>query len=399
MRSFSFHGKSFEKINNMKNLSAFFLLIFFFVTFCYAQKKSQSNDPENMYLLIGTYTSGSSQGIYVYDFNISTGDFEYKSETQLSNPSYQAISSDEKFVYSISVVDKNNAASNAFTFDKKSGKLTFLNSEQTNSSGPCYINVDRNNKFVVTANYAGGNISVFPLSEKRDLLPTSQVIDLVTESDTQTTKQKKSHMHTAVFSPDNKYLYVTDLGKDKIYMFPINYESVDKKFLNQENMLSFDLEPGSGPRHMAFHPNHQYAYVINELSGKVTVLSYHDGILKPIQYIVADTTSYKKRRGSADIHLSPNGKFLYASNRLGADGIAIFEVNESTGLLTFIDYQSTGIHPRNFVITANGKLLLVANRDSNNIQIFKIEPHTGLLKDTGKEINIDKPVCLKFINK
>ena len=155
-----------------------------------------------------------------------------------------------------------------------------------------------------------------------------------------------------------------------------------------------NLEPASGPRHICFSKDGRFAYLINEISGKVTTLSYDGKCLTPIQYIEADTVN---AQGSADIHLSPDGKFLYASNRLKADGIAIFSVNQETGLLTKAGYQLTGIHPRNFVMTPDGKYLLVACRDSNVVQIFSRDKETGLLVDTGKRIETSKPVCLKFI--
>ena len=164
--------------------------------------------------------------------------------------------------------------------------------------------------------------------------------------------------------------------------------------LDKENTFDVELEPGSGPRHLCFSKDGRFAYLINELSGKVTTLFYNGQNLTPIQYIEADTL---EARGSADIHLSPDGKFLYASNRLKADGIAIFSVDTQTGLLTKIGYQLTGIHPRNFIMTPDGCFLLVACRDDNLIQIFKRNKETGLLVDTGKKIETSKPVCLKFI--
>jgi 6-phosphogluconolactonase (cycloisomerase 2 family) len=159
------------------------------------------------------------------------------------------------------------------------------------------------------------------------------------------------------------------------------------------------LETGFGPRHLAFHPNGKYLYCIGELSGKVAVFTYNDYKPEIIQTINSDTTQTSGKKGSADIHLTSDGRFLYSSNRLKADGIAIFSVNQENGQLTFIGYQPTGIHPRNFTITPNDKFLLCANRDTNNIQIFEIDSVSGLLHNTGKDIHLDKPVCLKWIKK
>jgi 6-phosphogluconolactonase (cycloisomerase 2 family) len=170
-------------------------------------------------------------------------------------------------------------------------------------------------------------------------------------------------------------------------------------YLSQKEGNTTFLETGSGPRHLAFHPNGRFLYSINELSGSVTAFEQKEGILSAIQYIASDTTPGISGKGSADIHLTPDGRFLYSSNRLKADGIAIFSVHSEDGRLTKIAYQETGIHPRNFIISPNGKFLLCANRDSNNVQIFEINRESGLLQATGKEIFLDKPVCLKWIKK
>lgn len=349
-----------------------------------------------LYLLIGTYTSGTSKGIYVYRFNTETGESNYVSEIAgISNPSYLTLSRNEKFVYSVSENEAGDAQACAFSFDKKNGRLTFLNAQKTNGGSPCYINTDPKGEYVLTANYSGGNVSVFPAKSDGSLLPASQVISFE-EKD-----KPDSRLHCVAFSPDGKYLFADDLGKDKVHKFMLNYSAkgVDAgKFLQVGNPAAYSVEKGSGPRHLTFHPNKKFAYLINEKSGKVTVFQYKEGALKDIQYIASDTTPGIGKKGSGDIHITPDGKFLYASNRLKADGLAIFKINQSSGKLTRVGYQPTGIHPRNFIITPNGKYLLVASRDNNAVQVFTINRQSGLLKETGKEIKIDKPVCLKFAN-
>ena len=165
-------------------------------------------------------------------------------------------------------------------------------------------------------------------------------------------------------------------------------------YLKEGSPAAFKVKAGSGPRHLTFAPNGSYAYLINELSGTVIAFEYNDGELKEIQTIAADTVGAK---GSGDIHISPDGKFLYASNRLKADGLAIFSIHPENGMLTKVGYQLTGIHPRNFIITPNGKYLLVACRDSNVIQVYERNTDTGLLTDIHKDIKMDKPVCIKFV--
>lgn len=206
------------------------------------------------------------------------------------------------------------------------------------------------------------------------------------------------HLHCVRITPDGKYLLADDLGTDQIHKFNINPNANadnKEKFLTKGTPESFKVAPGSGPRHLIFNSDGKFAYLINEIGGTVIAFRYADGMLDEIQTVAADTVN---AQGSGDIHLSPDGKYLYASNRLKADGVAIFKVNETNGTLTKVGYQLTGIHPRNFIITPNGKYLLVACRDTNVIQIFERDQATGLLTDIKKDIKVDKPVCLKFVD-
>lgn len=362
------------------------------------QKKAPSAANGNvLYMLVGTYTSGSSKGIYVYRFNMENGQASYVSEIDgIANPSYLTVSKNEKFIYSVSQNDRDDDSAIAYSFNKKTGTLKYLNTQKTNGASPCFINIDKTGKYVITANYSGGNVTVFPTNSDGTLLPASQVLSF-TGSSIDKERQTKPYIHCVTFSPDGKFLFADDLGTDQVHIFSTNYLNPDT-FLAPEKPAAYKVEAGSGPRHLAFHPNGKYAYLINELSGKVTAFQYKNGTLKAKQYIASDTTPGIGQKGSADIHLTPDGKFLYASNRLKDDGIAIFKVNQINGTLTKVGYQPTGIHPRNFVIAPNGKYLLAANRDSNSIQIFRIDQKTGLLKNMNKDINIDRPVCLKFIS-
>ena len=353
--------------------------------------QANSTGEESLFLLVSSYSDGTTAGISVYEFNIHTGDFTFISDIkQIENPSYLVVSQDEKMIYSVN--ETQEGAASAFKFDKSAGVLSLVNSQPAKGAHPCFINTDKGGNFIITANYTGGNLSIFPLDKDGSIEPLSVNIDL-NIPDTPV-----SHIHTLMFSPDETRLLATDLGKDQIYSFRIKQDGKDPFIeLTPENITK--LETGSGPRHLAFHPNGNYLYCISELSGKVTVFAYKGGKPEAIQTVVSDTTQTSNRKGSADIHLTSDGKHLYSSNRLRADGIAMFSVNPENGQLTGIGYQSTGIHPRNFIITPNDKFLLCANRNSNNIQIFEIDPATGLLHDTGKVINLNQPVCLKWVRK
>lgn len=343
-----------------------------------------------LYLLIGTYTLGASEGIYVYKFNTLTGNSEYINMVKTDNPSYLAFGNNNQYVYAVTENEGNPSFANSLAFDTKNGSLQLINSQETQGAAPCNIAVDNSNKFVVTANYNGGNITVLPLNTDGSLQSASQVIQF--EGKSVDPRQNVPHLHCVLFSPDEKYLFAADLGTDKIYRYTVN-KSGNGEFLSTKSATSFKVTDGSGPRHFVFHPSAKYTYLINELSGTVTAFTYKNGNLKEFQTIEADSLH---AQGSADIRITPDGKFLYASNRLKGDGLAIFSINQKNGKLTQVGYQSTGIHPRNFTITPNGKFLLVTCRDSHLIQVFEIDKNNGLLTNTHKDIQVDSPVCVKF---
>ena len=351
----------------------------------------QNETMENMYLIVGSYATPQEEGIKVYAWNNEKGEATYVSGLAgISNPSYQVVTADGERIYSVGEDDGLTSTAHALSFDKANGKLTLMNTQLTQGGAPCYINITPDGKSVITANYMGANISLIPLDSSGRLSENVKTIVFTGEGEIKN-RQDQPHLHCVEFTPDGKYLVANDLGTDKIHVFPLASDGQ----LDKEKAFDVALEAGSGPRHICFSKDGRFAYLINEISGKVTALAYDGQGLTPIQTIESDTVN---AQGSADIHLSPDGKFLYASNRLKADGIAIFSVNQETGLLTKAGYQLTGIHPRNFIITPDGRFLLVACRDSNMVQIFSRDKETGLLVDTGKRIETSKPVCLKFID-
>lgn len=345
---------------------------------------------------IGTYTGSGSKGIYVYHFNASTGKAEWISNTDsVSNPSYLVISKNGKYVYAVNETNKDNPGRvSAYSFDKVSSKLKFINSEVTGGDDPCYVSVSKNNKWIAVSNYSGGSVAVFPVNNDGSLKPYSQFIQ-DTGSGVNKQRQEKAHVHAAVFSPDEKFLFTPDLGLDKVMIYKFNQSA--QQPLEPAAPSSISIDGGNGPRHFTFHPNKKFAYLIEELAGKVAVYQYNNGQLKFVQQVITHPKDFKGDIGSADIHISPDGKFLYASNRGDENTITIFSINESSGRLTLKGYQSTlGKTPRNFSIDPTGKYLLVANQDSDNIVIFKRNMQTGLLQYTGKQIKLPKPVCVQF---
>lgn len=349
---------------------------------------------QEFYLLVGTYTSGKSEGIYVYKFNAATGEATYVSKAPASNPSYLAVSKNNQFVYSVFEDGDDKGSVAAFEFDKKTGSLKFLNKQSSGGDHPCYVAVDESGKWVAVANYSGGNFSLLGVSPDGYLKASERTIQQ-SGSGPDKQRQDKPHVHSTVFDPGNDHLLVQDLGTDKIMVYDF-----DRKLgeLKPARIPSVSAVGGSGPRHIDFTPNGKYVYLMEEMSGHVSAYAYSKGKLQFIERVSAVKEGYKGAVGSADIHVSPDGKFLYASNRGDENDIAIFSIDKSTGKLTLKGHQSVmGRTPRNFSIDPTGKYLLSANQNSNDIVVFTIDKETGLLTDTGKKIEVDKPVCLKWI--
>jgi len=370
-----------------------FLFVVIGFLFCSISKAQQP-----YYLITGTYTSGKSEGIYVYKFNSTDGTASLVSQVKISNPSFVAVSPDEQFVYSV----EEDAAKNgkggeisAFLFDKKMGKLTFINRQPTEGDHPCYVSVDKTGKWVVAGNYSSGSLSIFPVTANAGLGSATTIKH--EGSGPNKARQTSPHVHGTFFSADNRFLFVPDLGIDKVMIYAFD-ETTGK--LTPARQPFAASEPGAGPRHMCFNPANTVAYLIEELSGTIVTYKYKNGKLKRRQRISSMPAGDTSFAGSADIHVSPDGKFLYASNRAEANTIAIFSINQQNGKLSLIGHQSTlGKTPRNFNFDPAGNFLLVANQNSNQIVVFKINKETGLLTDTGNRIDVGKPVCLKWMPK
>ena len=340
---------------------------------------------EKVMMLVGTYTDGGSKGIYSYYFNQKTGDAEALNSLALKNPSYLTISHDGRLIYAISETNDEQASLNTIRLNPKTGDMQLLNSTAVMGGDPCYVTT--NEKTVLTANYSGGSMSVFSLNH-HGTKPELVTRFLGTTGGPDLTRQDIPHVHCACFTPDGRYALATDFSADRI----LSYQLIGQKVV--ANGVAASVSADSGPRHLVFSKNGRYAYLMSELSGKVTVFSYKEGRLERLQEIVSDSVG---ARGGADIHLSPDGRFLYSSNRLKAEGIAIFAVDTQTGLLSHIGYQPTAAHPRQFNITPNGQYLLCCCRDNDKIQVFRRDIQTGLLTDTHKDIPVGKAVCVQFV--
>jgi 6-phosphogluconolactonase len=365
-----------------------------FFSISFGQKKSP-------YLLVGTYTSGKSDGIYVFRFNELTGDAVFVDSVITSNPSYLAVSHNGKFVYAVNEKEDSTRFSDgghiaAFSFNKDNGSLQFLNKQSSGGVHPCYISVDKTGKWAIAGNYSSGTIGVVGIKKDGSLDTLKQRIEHFgygMNSD----RQQGPHVHCTYIGKDNKYVFVPDLGIDKVMIYHFNEKTGELS----ENEIPFALsEPGAGPRHIEFHPNGKFAYLIEELNGTVSAFYYlpKTGELNMFQTVSALPPEYNGSIGSADIHISPDGKFLYATNRGESNTIATFSIDKMGMLMPLAHDSTMGKTPRNFNFDPSGNFLLVANQNSDNIVIFKRDKQTGLLTDTGKRIDVGNPVCLKWIS-
>jgi 6-phosphogluconolactonase len=348
------------------------------------------------YMIVGTYDSPKSEGVYVYRFNSADGTAREMSHVQSSNPSFVAVSPDGRFVFAVHETapqDGKGGDVAAFALNRKMGTLTLINKQPSGGDHPCHVEVDKTGKWLFVSNYSSGSLSVLPINTDGSLGLPYTIQHSGAGKDPQ--RQKGPHTHGAIISADNHWLFVTDLGIDKVLIYSFNAATGKLKPAAKPFAASV---PGSGPRLITFHPTNRFAYLVEELTGTVVVFNSTNGVLKAIQRISTMPAGDTSVAGSADIHVSPDGKFLYASNRGNVNTIAIYRINEKKGTLTLIGHQSTlGKTPRNFSLDPSGKFLLAENQNSDEIVIFKRDEKSGLLSDSGKRIAVGKPVCIKWV--
>ena len=355
----------------------------------------------NKYIMyIGTYTSGKSQGIYAFEMDSYTGGLKLIDTTEsLENPSYQVIDTNFEYLYTVMETEiydgEKGGAVGAFRIDKQTGLLKFINSQLTKGRAPCHVCINRAGTYLFAANYSEGTVSVFPICKDGSISPASCVLEHKGTGPNKG-RQEKAHAHYVSLTPDEKFLCAVDLGIDKIIVYDFDSKT-GKLYLSKHPEVI--IRPGSGPRHMVFHQSGRFAYLINELSSDIVALEYssEQGIFTELQYISSLPSGYNGISYCSAIHISPDGQFLYGSNR-GHDSIAIFKINNNTGKLELVSIIPTGgSYPRDFGIDPSGKFLYAANQNSDTIVTFKISSETGIIEPTSSIINVPSPVCVKFI--
>ncbi|PEA21312.1 6-phosphogluconolactonase [Bacillus cereus] len=342
---------------------------------------------------VGTYTKENSEGIYT--FTLHTEAQKVSNVTlaaKLDNPTYVTISKNNQYLYSV-VKEGESGGVAAYSINSHTGELQAKNRQVVEGASPCHISVDSGNHTVVTANYHKGTIESFVVNEETGTVNAAKSIVTHEGSGPNKERQEKPHAHYAGYTPDEKYVVGVDLGIDKIITYGIKDST-----LKEVNSLS--VHPGSGPRHITFHPDGKYAYVMTELSSEVIVLTYHpeEGSFTELQYISTVPEEFDGNSQGSAIHISSDGRFVYVANR-GHNSISVFSVDQNSGQLTFVEHTSTeGNWPRDFVLDPTGKFLIATNEKSHNLVLFSRNETTGKLTLLQSDVVVPEPVCVKFLN-
>jgi 6-phosphogluconolactonase len=361
----------------------------------------QASEPTNGFdLLVGTYTSGKSKGIYSFRFNVDTGDLQpLASPAETVNPSYLVVSPDEKFVYAVNELhgcgDEQGAVS-AFHFDAASGALTFINKVSSVGEDPCYVSLSSDGHNLFVANYSSGSLSALAVQADGSLSGTVETLTHLGHGPNPV-RQKSAHVHMVFPAPDHNFLFATDLGEDRVYAY--RCELGNQAFpLHPAEPPFTSVTAGAGPRHMAFGPDGRFVYLIEEMGEAIVVFKRDGARLNSIQTVRLADKEWPGDTGAAALHLSPDGKFLYASNRANANELVIYSVDPQAGTLMPVGHQSSlGVKPRDFCIDPTGKFLVAANQDSDNVVIFKRDLEAGTLTPTGKPVEVGSPVCVQVV--
>ncbi|MSU35561.1 MAG: lactonase family protein [Pedosphaera sp.] len=362
--------------------------------------KTSATQRYRMY--VGTYTGPKSQGIHGFNLNSHTGSVEFFGlVASAKNPTFLAVHPTGKYLYAANETAEWNGARggyvSAYRIDASSGHLSLLNEQSSVGDGPCHLSVDHTGRCLLVANYGGGSVTVLPLNADGSLRPHSAFVQHAGAS-INPGRQKEPHAHSFNVSPDNRFAFAADLGLDRIVVYRL--AANDGRITPNDPPFSA-LTPGSGPRHFAFHPNGASAFVINELKCTLTAFRYNAarGVLTETQTIstLPPGEAMRPEFSTAEVAVHPGGGFVYGSNR-GHDSIVVFAIEPGTGLLRWVQNESTqGKTPRNFAIDPSGRWLFAENQGSDSIVQYRIDSSTGRLASTGKRWDVGAPVCIRFV--
>jgi 6-phosphogluconolactonase len=351
------------------------------------------------FVYIGTYTGPKSKGIYAYRYDAAAFKLDAIGLVgEMVRPSFLTLHPNGRFLYAVSELGndgRENGSITAFRIDRNSGALTALNTVSSGGGGACHLVVDKTGKCLLVANYGTGSAAAFAVNPDGRLSgPTALMQHSGSSVDRR--RQAGPHAHAVVLSADDRFVFVPDLGLDRIFSYRLDPATAH---LTPNDPPFVAVKPGSGPRHFAFSPNGGFAYSVHEMGSMVTAFAYEaaSGKLTQLQTISTLPADFHGEDNSAEIEVDARGRFLYASNR-GHDSIAVFAIEPKLGTLSVVENVATqGRTPRNFKIDPTGRYLFAANQDSNNIVIFSIDPETGRLAPTGQVLQVQSPVCVLFV--
>ncbi|HEX5553728.1 MAG TPA: lactonase family protein [Chitinophagaceae bacterium] len=385
-----------KKIYSLMAGSFLLLICSILANQAYAQTTSMQSD-HSFYLFIGTYAPADSKGIFVYRFNTTDGKASFVSAVSgIQNPSFLTLSPDHRFLYAVSETethDNRGGQVYAYSFDQGTGTLHYINKQWSKGNDPCNISMDKTGKWLFVANYNGGSLSVFPVEADGSVGAAIQTIEH--HGHGIQPQQTTAHIHCALPAPEGNDVFVTDLGLDRVYTYELD-PATGK--LSPGDPPYTEVTKGSGPRILSFSPGGKNLYLIQELGGELTVFKYQPGKLTTIQTLSNLPKDYQGKIWAADIHFSPDGRFLYAANRDDLNDVVLYAVDKATGKLTYVSRTPTeGKTPRYFTITPDGRFLIVGHQNSDEIVIFKRNAETGALTLTKQRIGVPHAVCLKMV--
>ncbi len=361
-------------------------------------KPSAAVNPRKLLVFVGTYTSGKSKGIYSYHLDLGTGELAPVGVAETTSPSYVAVDPSHHYLYAVNETEqfdgkKNTGGVSSFSIDPRTHQLKAINAQASQGMAPCDLRVDPSGKFVLVANYSSGNLAVLPTTDGR-LSPATAVVQHEGKGKNPQ-RQEGPHAHSIGFDPDGRRVVSCDLGLDKVFLYKLDTAAGR---LTPNDPPHVEIEPGSGPRHFAFHGDSRL-YVLNEMGSTVTTLQYDPatGACKTLDTISTLPADWKGENTTAEITVHPSGKFLYASNR-GHNSIAVFAIDATTGKLTHVQNQSSGGKtPRGFAVDPTGAFLICGNQDSDNLVAMRIDAESGKLTPLPQKLEVGNPVCVLIL--
>jgi 6-phosphogluconolactonase len=356
--------------------------------------------PARVRVYVGTYTTHGSKGIYRLQLDVATGGLATEGEpTETANPSYLALHPNRRFLYAVNELGESRhdqgGAVSAFAIDPPTGALAFLGRQPSGGAAPCHLSLDAQGGHLLVANYWGGSVRVFPVGPDGPLAPATATVQHEGRS-VNPERQEGPHAHSINLDPAGRFAFAADLGLDQVRVYRFDRSTGS---LLPHDPSAARVAPGSGPRHLAFHPDGRHAYVINELDSTITAFGYDaaKGALAELHTVSTLPAAFSGSNITAEVAVRADGRFLYGSNR-GHDSIAIFAIDASTGRLTALGHQpARGKTPRHFAIDPTGTWMLAANQDSDDVVVFRVDEASGRLEPVGGPTSVPRPVCVRMV--